>query len=741
MVMTIEAWSNHLILAGGGHSHAIALRTWAMQPRQRPNALITLVNRHSTALYSGMIPGIVSGTYKQEQAEIDLRQLCLQADVCFIQAEIISLDINNKQLHLAERQALQFDFLSLDVGGITAEPNQEKRNGICVKPLEPFLHFCNKTAQALPNRETTSTTHERPIGLIGSGLTAVELAFALRARGMQPWIQTNAGGLDVGSARTNLMLEKQLRRTSINIFSESLPSLDPLIFCSGSQGPQWLVASGLPCNAQGRVITDETLAVTEHPYLFASGDCGIVSDSPRPPSGVWAVRAAPVLAANLKRALTGRRLLRWKPQQHALQLIGDGGTAPDLKPRAFGIWAGVAIGPNRLLWHCKQYIDRRFISSFSRLKASMHRPKQLSQININIHNSPPPCRGCAAKVGSIVLHSALNQLDEKPPEIQPLFWSSNDDAAIVTCFEDEILLQSVDGFPSIVSDPWLNGRLSTLHACSDLWACGAKIKSAQAIVTLPRTDPNLQAKILLQITAGIRSVLDPLEASLLGGHTLESRNECEKGALDSVGSVLLTVNGTTNSKRLWRKGPLTSGETLILTRPIGTGVLFAASMALGARPSWIDHALTVMQQSQAPLVRLLARHGCRACTDITGFGLLGHLGEMLTATSSSRKITSSNTHVVLDAETLYSLALPGALQLLRTGHFSTLAPANSESLQLLEKNVSIKGQADKSLLQLLIDPQTCGPLLASVPAETTAAVLRDMYDIGFTQAAIIGHTK
>ncbi|MFM9103313.1 MAG: AIR synthase related protein, partial [Cyanobium sp.] len=174
-----------------------------------------------------------------------------------------------------------------------------------------------------------------------------------------------------------------------------------------------------------------------------------------------------------------------------------------------------------------------------------------------------------------------------------------EDAAVLGQLESgELLLQSVDGFPALVDDPWLNARLTTLHACSDLWACGARVVSAQAVVTLPEAAGPIQQQALAHTLAGIRSVLDPLGAELVGGHTLEAR--------DGAGLALsLSVNGSVAPTRHWPKGPLQAGQVLLLTRLLGTGVLFAAAMAGDARAAWIDAALEQMQQSQAPLVPLL----------------------------------------------------------------------------------------------------------------------------------------
>lgn len=689
--------AEHLILAGGGHTHALVLRLWAMQPQRRPNAWITLVSRQSTALYSGLVPGLIAGLYGRDACAIDLRQLADRAGVNLVLAEITGLDLAGQRLLLAGRPALRFDWLSLDVGATTAVPESTgAAPALAVKPLEPMLAWCDGLE---PGQE---------LQVQGSGAAAVEVALALKARGHQPQLQTKAGGLELGTAAANRLLKRVLGQEGIAMATAAADGAPAAtIACTGSRAAAWLAASGLPTGDRGRVQTEASLQVVGQPRLFASGDCAVVAADPRPPSGVWAVRAAPVLAANLQRALAGRPLRRWRPQRRALQLLGDGGVAGS--PRAIALWGPLALGPSRWLWHWKDRIDRRFMARFAALAAAM-----------NGEGAAMACRGCAAKVGAGPLEAALQQLEG--PE------QARDDAAVVgTAADGRLLLQSVDGFPALVSDPWLNGRLTTLHACSDLWACGARLDSAQAVVTLPVAAGALQAELLHQSLAGVRSVLDPLEAPLLGGHTLEARDANPGKGL----SLMLTVNGSAPAGQLWPKGPLHPGDALILMRPIGTGVLFAAAMAGAARADWLDGALAVMQQSQAPLVAVLAAHGCQACTDITGFGLLGHLGEMVTASP----VTVS---VQLDGSALGRLALPGALELLAAGHASTLAPANARALALLDGPIALAPPAGAALQQLLIDPQTCGPLLAALPAAHAAAALAALHRAGFAQAAVIG---
>jgi selenide,water dikinase len=362
---------------------------------------------------------------------------------------------------------------------------------------------------------------------------------------------------------------------------------------------------------------------------------------------------------------------------------------------------------------------------------------------------------------------------------------------LATAADGSLLLQSVDGFPALLADPWLNSRLTTLHACGDLWASGAVVESVQALVTLPEAEPALQEELLFQTLAGVRSVLDPLGARLIGGHTLEAR--------DGAGLALaLTVNGRAEPGGHWPKGPLQKGDALLLCGPLGSGVLFAAAMAGAARPGWIDAALETMQRSQAPLVELLAAHGCHACTDITGFGLLGHLGEMLAAGAAAGggrggdgprqgEGAELRAAAAVDVEEADGLrgptgreairgvppltvqlaarsipAFAGALELLNQGWASTLAPANARALALLEGPVRLVGEACgiagsgppeipgsestaagsavgmAAIEALLIDPQTCGPLLAALPADQAGEALAALHWAGFPEAALIG---
>ena len=695
-----------LLLAGGGHSHALLLRRWCMHPHKRPQGLITLVSRSSTALYSGMVPGLIAGLYQREQVEVDLRDLADQAGVALVIAEITGLDIAARRLQLRGRADLPYNRLSLNLGAVTRATPAVVDGLVPIKPLETALAFLQQQDLAM----TSPAVASAPFWVVGSGLAAVETVLALRQRWPERPLK-----LQAISDRLPAAFQRALRQAAIELVDQPNKQTPPQsqaeagLLCTGSQAPAWLAESGLACcPSSGRLRTSDTLQVLGQTQIFAAGDCAVLDAHPRAPSGVWAVRAAVPLARNLEAALKGEPLQSWTPQRQALQLLGG---FQNGQPTAWGLRGGHLFGPHPLLWRWKRSIDARFMAMFER-NGAMDDTAAMA------------CRGCAAKLPAAPLERALQQAGIGNLGAEP------EDAAVLPVRADSVMapvLQSVDGFPALISDPWLNGRLSALHACSDLWACGALVTAAQAVITLPETTPETQEMLLAQTLAGIRSALDPQGAQLIGGHTLESRDSAAPPPLSRALQVILNVSGQP-SNAPWPKAGLQAGDHLLLSRPLGTGVLFAAAMHGAARPASLDAALEQMGTSQHPLVETLQAldnklpGSVHAATDITGFGLLGHLGEML---------RNRSLRVVLDG--LAIPALPQALELLESGQASTLAPANRRawaqlddgSIDLNLSEIRSGSPRHQALLELLVDPQTCGPLLISVTKEIASVLLND----------------
>ena len=699
--MVSIAQGNHLVLAGAGHSHTLLLHRWAMYPSKRPSGLVTLVNRSSTFFYSSMVPGLIAGLRTPDELTINLRQLADCAGVALVISEIIGLSLADHLLLLRHRPPIAYHYLSLNVGAET-QPVALDGDIMPIKPLGPALSW-------LARLNEDSGVTAAPVTVVGAGLAGVEVALALRRR----WPQRRLN-LQAKPGQPCAAFRRALVQANIVLSPSGDPLTGPSIICSGSRAPSWIAASGLVVNRDGRVLTDRNLQVPGHDGLLAMGDCAVVATDPRPAAGVWAVRAAATLAQVLEKRHSWMQLPSRRPQQHALQLLG--GMDRYGHPQAWALWGPLLLGPHRLIWWWKEMIDRRFMDRFSTL------PVMVNSTNGSELEPQMACRGCAAKLAAEDLLDALQQagLDKirEEPEDAPYLGRGEG---------GEIWLQSVDGFPALSADPWLNGRLVALHACSDLWASGAEVRSAQAIITLPAIQPELQRLLLAATLQGIRSVLIPQGADLIGGHTMESRQPPAAPASRDL-EVTLSVNGSIpDGQTVWRKTGLQPGDILLMSRPLGTGVLFAAAMSGEASADCIDQALAVMNHSQAPLLTALRGLPIHAATDITGFGLLGHLGEMLKAGNQKRRQDGlSILQITLDSTAVP--ALPGALQHLRAGRASSLAPANRRAWSWLKPirggmpPVCLIPAAEPALLDLLVDPQTCGPMLIAVPSSVAVGL-------------------
>jgi len=318
------------------------------------------------------------------------------------------------------------------------------------------------------------------------------------------------------------------------------------------------------------------------------------------------------------------------------------------------------------------------------------------------------CGGCAAKVPADVLGRAMARLAPRPSDSVEI--GVGDDAALVAFPGAPPLLQTVDFFRALVGDPYLFGRIAATHALGDIYAMGGIPETALAIAALPPAKPAITEHDLFHMLKGGTEVLEAAGAALIGGHSAEA-------AEPALG---FAVTGRTRPGRLLRKGGLRPGDRLILTKPLGTGVILAAEMRGRARARIVEGAIAAMLQSAAAASAILAAHGATACTDVTGFGLLGHLLEMLTASSVDARLDPGAIPV-----------LDGALDLLAAGIASSLHASNLSALASL-------ADADPAspLAALVIDPQTAGGLLAGVPPERAAACVAALTDAGCRAAEI-----
>lgn len=313
-----------------------------------------------------------------------------------------------------------------------------------------------------------------------------------------------------------------------------------------------------------------------------------------------------------------------------------------------------------------------------------------------------------------MLTRALAEVDPVQRDDVIVGLDAPDDAAVVDTGGKRLSVHTVDYFRAIVDDPYTFGKIAANHALGDIYAMGGEPQSALAIATVPF---GIEAKVeadLSQMMAGANEILREADCALVGGHTSE-------GAELSLG---FAVNGLIERDAVLRKGGLRPGDALILTKPIGTGALLAAHMRGKAMARWVMGAIAHMTQSNRTAARILGAHGATSATDITGFGLIGHLVEMIKAGNVDATLRLSDVPL-----------LAGLRETVAGGIFSSLQPQN---VRLRRAIRNLEAASAHPLYPVLFDPQTAGGLLASVASHRASACVAALRAGGYPSAAIVG---
>ncbi len=724
--------ARELLLIGGGHAHVAVLRSFGMRPL--PGLRITLVSRELDTPYSGMLPGLIAGHYTFDETHIDLGPLARFAGARLVHGEVAALDTALREVTLQGGRRLRYDLVSINSGIVPTMRGVEGDTArvLQVKPISRFL----PQWQALVSEVDAEPEGPRRLVVVGGGAGGVELAlsvawrlrsvpgvsvqlvtadaqivpsFNTRAR-RRLGIALLAAGVDV---RTGLRVTS-VGATWIAAGDVQLPA-DAVLWTTNAAAPAWLAAADVDTDQDGFLCVNAHLASTSHADVFGAGDAVTLTHAPRPRSGVFAVRAGRALSANLRLAALQRPLRRWRPQYRFLSIVSTGGRHA---VASRGSWSAEGAW----VWHWKDWIDRRFMRRFQELPAAMNDAPVGEGIALPDAADQPQmrCGGCGAKLGAQLLDRVLARLDLEHTAVGSgrvqLGVNARDDAAVISPGRAQLAV-TVDGFRSFISDPYVFGRLAAVHALGDIYAMGAQPEGVLALATVPHAAEALMADDLYQMMAGGLSALTEAGTPLLGGHSAEGAEL----------SLAFTALGRVVGEAAVTKAGMRAGDVLILTQALGTGVLFAAAGVGRARSRWLTAAIDEMQRLPASAAEICVAHGVGAMTDVTGFGLLGHVAEVSRA--SGRQVD-----LYLDRIP----ALDGALECLCAGLASSLQDNNRQVLGDFEL---VGVAAGDPRVELLVDPQTCGGLLASVPDQQADACVAALQAAGYRSACVIGRAR
>ena len=650
-----------LVLIGGGHAHALFIKMWAM--KALPGVRVTLISEGAITPYSGMIPGYMVGCYSQDDIHIDLVRLCSFAQVRFILDQVVSLDLDKNRIKLKSTSDLSFDVLSINIGSQPLKPAHFSSKVTPIKPIANFLSTFDRIV---------NSGGKPKLAVVGAGASGVEVAKNLALRipnGKVTLIHASHQILPAFSEVVRSYLQEELDAISVEvIFDKKIEHEEDgtlqvgdwtrtfdHIFWTISPGPQgWIKDSGIKVDQAGFMLVSPSLQSLSHSYVFAAGDIASVDGYHLAKSGVYAVRGAKILFQNICSFLQGKPLASWAPNLEPLALIGIGGRYAVASKGRFG-----AKSP--LLWKLKDYIDRKFMAQFE---------------NLTPMSKMVPCGGCAAKVSPLALCGFLDRKIENGV--------SEEDASFLQLGSQSYVV-SIDRLTSIVSDPYVFGEIAVNHCLNDIYAVGGDAQYIQIVAELPRSTESLHQRDLERLTSGIRAQCLKENVSLVGGHS---------GLSDELG-LTISVIGETKRKSS-KKVSSKLGDLLILTKPLGTGLIFSGLMQQKSTAKMVESTIHSMRLSNRAWANLFRTLGIHAVTDVSGFGFLGHLLEIL----------SPNLAAVLQDHKIPRFE--GVDNLIKSGIKSTAFPQNSVFLPYLLNSVQSQS------FELLCDPQTSGGLLAAV---------------------------
>ncbi len=406
MQQHLQPRNKNLVLIGGGHSHSIVLRMFGMKPL--PGVRLSLITTATDTPYSGMLPGHIAGFYSHDECHIDLRLLANFAQAQLYIDRVVGLEITNNKVICANRQAIDFDVISIEIGSTpaTISVSGAAKYAIPAKPVSLLLEHWYQLVEKISKNPQQGIK----IAIVGGGAGGVELALSMQAHlnpifhqnpqpkpnieieihlfqrdrelmpnyhqsvrhQMQQFLTRQGIKLHLGETvcqieQKNLTSNPYLQGErgieeilEVKCQSGLIVECNKIFWVTQASAPEWIKTSGLGTDEQGFILVQDTLQSLTHPQIFAAGDIATMVNYSLPKAGVFAVRQGKPLFENLQRFLLGKSLKPYKPQKQYLSLIGTG------DGRAIATRGRLTLPPHQLLWRWKNWIDRRFMESLGK---------------------------------------------------------------------------------------------------------------------------------------------------------------------------------------------------------------------------------------------------------------------------------------------------------------------------------------------------------------------------------------
>ena len=693
--------TNDLVLIGGGHSHLSVLMKLSKRPINGNR--ITLITNEIDTPYSGMIPGYIEGIYSWRDSHIDLYRLCLKLNVRFIHAEVERVSAYEKEIYFKDRPKIKFDVLSINTG-IQSNNREIKGAAKYCLPVKPISKLANNFLNKITNFKS--------IAFIGGGAGSVELALAIKKRFLNinqdikiTIITGKRGLLSTFPQKTKLTSLKTLEKFKIDIIEykrvlevkpkqiilsdKSMLKIDKAILSTNSMTPKWLAKSDILLTKDNYILVNKSFQ-TNYKYVFASGDVIDFNNQNLKKAGVFAVRSGKPLAINIKQFILGKKLVEYKFNKNYLALIGTS------KRSAIATKYNLTFN-SRFFFYLKKYIDQNFIKKFSdfkiRKKFTLEALKT-DVLNIFVKhkekitdkNDIMQCKGCAAKVPLNALKQAL------PKDIV----STSEDAVSVPGQPE--LYQTVDMISSIITDPFLLGKIAANHSISDMVSVNSKITSAMMILQLPLSKTEINSRDLEQVLLGANEIFKTIDCPLIGGHTMIGKDKDPIIGFSILGQKQKKIKIMKNRRKIKTK------DLLILTEKIGSGLIFAGINNYLIDSYFQTDVIKQMIKGNLNFGKISNHLNILSMTDITGFGLANHLLNLIKRDNSKTGLT------------IYPNKIPlfeGVNECLNKDIKSSLFKSNYD---IAQKDMIYK--RDKSKLDnILYDPQTVGGIAFIIPQE------------------------